>query len=70
MVVLGEYKNYILFADKVSHLPRIVNLSDIAFSQPKRGGDGPMQVNVACAATTFRFLEQTPPPVVEKGTKK
>src|SRR5512143_4157565 len=66
MAVVGEYKNYILFADKVSHLPRIVNLSDIAFAQPKRGGDGLMQVNVACAATTFRFLEQAAQPVVEK----
>jgi len=71
MTVAGEYKNYVLFADKVSHLPRIVNLSDIAFSQPKRGGDGLMRVNIACAATTFRFLEQAAQPVVEKkGTKK
>lgn len=71
MAVVGAYKSYILFADKVSHLPRIVNLSDIAFSQPKRRGDGLMQVNVTCAATTFRFLEQAAQPVVEKkGTKK
>lgn len=70
MAVVGEYKNYILFADKVSHLPRIVNLSDIAFSQPKRGGDGLMLVNVTCAATTFRFLEQAPQPAAEKGKGK
>lgn len=71
MAVVGGYKSYILFADKVSHLPRIVNLSDIGFSQPKRRGDGLMQVNVICAATTFRFLEQAAQPVVEKkGTKK
>lgn len=71
MSVVGEYKNYIVFADKVSHLPRIVNLSDIAFSLPKRGGEGPMRVTVACAATTFRFLEQAAQPVVaKKGTKK
>src|SRR5512145_124217 len=57
MAVLGNYKDYIVFADKVSHLPRIVNLSDIAFAGPKRGGDGVMQVNVAYVATTFRFLE-------------
>lgn len=69
MAVVGEYKNYIVFADKVSHLPRIVNLSDIAFSQPKRSGGGQTQVNVACAATTFRFLEQAAQPVVEKKGK-
>jgi len=71
MAVVGGYKNYIEFADKVSHLPRIVNLSDIAFAQPKRRGDGVMQINVTCAATTFRFLEQAAQPVVEtKGKKK
>ncbi len=71
IAVLGNYRSYLLFADKVSHLPRIVNLSDIAFTQPKRGGDGEMQVNVACIATTFRFLEQAPPqPAAKKGTGK
>jgi len=71
IAVFGNYRNYILFADKVSHLPRIVNLSDIVFSQPKRGADGQMQVNVTCAATTFRFLEQAPPPpAAGKGAGK
>jgi len=67
IAVFGNYRNFVLFADKTSHLPRIVNLSDIAFSQPKRGGDGQMQVNVTCAATTFRFLEQAPPPPPAAG---
>ncbi len=71
MAVVGNYRSYVLFADKVSHLPRIVNLSDIGFAQPKRGGDGQMNVNITCAATTFRFLEQAAQPVVEKkGNKK
>lgn len=68
--VLGNYRSYVLFADKVSHLPRIVNLSDIAFSQPKRAGDGRMLVQVTCAATTFRFLEQAPPPQPAAGKGK
>ncbi len=70
MVVLGNYRDFVLFADKVSHLPRIVNLSDIGIAQPKRAGDGRMQVNVACTATTYRFLEQAPPPAAGKGTGK
>jgi len=69
MAVAGNYRSYVLFADKVSHLPRIVNLSDIVFAQPKRGGDGQMNVNITCAATTFRFLEQAAQPVVEKKGK-
>ncbi len=56
--ITGGYHGFALFADKVSHLPRIVNLSDIVFSQPKPSGENQMQVNVSCTATTFRFLEQ------------
>lgn len=56
--VTGGYHGFALFADKVSHLPRIVNLSDIVFSQPRPSGDDQMEVNVSCTATTFRFLEQ------------
>ncbi len=72
IAVLGNYRSFIVFADKVSHLPRIVNLSDLSFTQPKRGADGQMQVNVACQATTFRFLEQAaaPPPAAKKGAGK
>jgi type IV pilus assembly protein PilO len=58
ITVNGEYHGFALFADKISHLPRIVNLSDIVFSQPKIMGDDRMEVNVSCTATTFRFLEQ------------
>ncbi|MGE5189121.1 MAG: type 4a pilus biogenesis protein PilO [Gemmatimonadota bacterium] len=76
LVVTGTYKDYIVFADKVSHLPRIVNLSDITVSKAvqgsaaKRSADGQTRVSVACAATTFRFLEQPAQPVVEKGKKR
>jgi len=58
ITVNGEYHGFALFADKVSHLPRIVNLSNIVFSGPKPVGDDRVQVNVSCTATTFRFLEQ------------
>lgn len=76
LVVAGGYKEYIVFADKVAQLPRIVNLSDITITKAahaaagKRGADGRTRVNVACAATTFRFLEQAPQPVVAKGKKR
>lgn len=65
--VTGGYHGFALFADKVSHLPRIVNLSDIVFSQPKLAGDGRMQVTVGCTATTFRFLEQKAPKKSAEG---
>lgn len=58
--VSGGYHSFVLFADKVSHLPRIVNLSNIAFAGPKAGDENRMLVNVTCTATTYRFLEQAP----------
>ena len=61
ITVSGDYHSFVLFADKVSHLPRIVNLSDIVFSGPKPGSDNRMLVNVSCSATTYRFLEQAKP---------
>jgi type IV pilus assembly protein PilO len=56
--VSGDYHSFVLFADKISHLPRIVNLSDITISNPKAGAEGNYLVNVGCTATTYRFLEQ------------
>ena len=56
--VTGDYHNFALFSDKVAHYPRIVNLSNIAFSAPKPSGDNLVLVTVNCTATTFRFLEQ------------
>lgn len=57
LILTGDYHAFALFADRVAHLPRIVNLMDISLSAPKRMGDDRMQVNVTCSATTFRFLE-------------
>jgi type IV pilus assembly protein PilO len=58
IAVNGNYHSFVLFADKVSHLPRIVNIFDIAFSNPKPDTEDRFSVNVTCTATTFRFLEQ------------
>lgn len=68
--VRGEYNTFALFADRVSHLPRIVNLSNIRFDQPKRDSDR-MMLTVNCTATTYRFLEQAKPaPAPTKGKPK
>jgi type IV pilus assembly protein PilO len=58
IAVAGRYLDFAVFADRVRHLPRIVNLSDIVFSQPRRARDGSMTTRVECIATTYRFLEQ------------
>ena len=72
IAVIGDFHSYLLFADKVSHLPRIVNLSDVVFSNPKPAGENQVLVNVAFTATTYRFLEQKPQetPGAGKGKSK
>src|SRR5512141_2025291 len=70
--VNGDYHSFALFSDKVAHYPRIVNLSNIAFSSPKPSGDNLVQVTVNCTATTYRFLEPqaaTAPGTGDQGKK-
>ena len=57
--VTGDYHSFTLFADKVRHYPRIVNLSNIAFTAPRAGGENRMVETINCTATTYRFLEQS-----------
>ncbi len=68
--VTGEYHGFALFADKISHLPRIVNLSDIVFSGPKNLEGDRVEVKVGATATTFRFLEQHGAGTSGKGSAK
>lgn len=56
--VTGDYHSFVLFADKVSHYPRIVNLSNITFASPKAAGENMVTETINCTATTYRFLEQ------------
>lgn len=72
IAVSGGYHNFVLFADRVGHLPRIVNISDIGFSSPTRVDDTRYTVNVSCTATTYRFLEQAAKAQAEgkKGASK
>ena len=60
--VTGDYHSFALFADKVSHYPRIVNLSNITFASPRTAGDNLVLETINCTATTYRFLEQAPAP--------
>ncbi|MFA6149543.1 MAG: type 4a pilus biogenesis protein PilO [bacterium] len=73
IAINGDYHSFALFSDKLAHYPRIVNLSNIAFSAPKPSGDNLVLVTVNCTATTYRFLDQQPaaaPKPADKGKKK
>ncbi|MEW6719086.1 MAG: type 4a pilus biogenesis protein PilO [Thermodesulfobacteriota bacterium] len=59
--VNGDYHSFAQFADKVAHYPRIVNLSNISFQNPKTAKtEGTVLSTVTCSATTYRFIEQAP----------
>jgi type IV pilus assembly protein PilO len=57
MAVRGEYHQIALFFDKVRHLDRIVNVSDLSLKNPQPV-DGQMYVEASFFATTYRFLSE------------
>lgn len=57
MAVRGGYHQVALFFENVSHLNRIVNISDISVKNPEMR-NGRLQVDAAFSATTYRFLTE------------
>ena len=57
MAVRGGYHQLALFFEKVRHLDRIVNISDISMKNPQML-DGQLQVEASFSATTYRFLTE------------
>ena len=57
MAVRGGYHQIALFFEKVRHLARIVNISDIGIKNPQMV-DGRLQVDASFFATTYRFLTE------------
>ncbi len=46
-----------MFFDKVGKLPRIVNITAVSMEGAKEAGDR-WEINTACTATTFKFIER------------
>ncbi len=59
IIVEGSYHNVAVFFDRVSKLPRIVNISNVSMTDPKKA-HGTMMVKTSCLATTYRFVEGEP----------
>ena len=57
IVVSGSYFSVANFFAAVANLPRIVNISNVAFSDI-RSVSNRMMTKVTCLATTFRFLDK------------
>jgi type IV pilus assembly protein PilO len=64
--VSGTYYGVANFFVSVAKLPRIVNITNVAFSDIKSSG-GRTAVKVNCLATTFRFLDKKEIPNEKKG---
>jgi type IV pilus assembly protein PilO len=58
ITVHGSYFSIANFFAAVANLPRIVNISNVAFSEI-RSVNNRMMTKVTCLATTFRFLDKT-----------
>jgi len=61
--VVGSFQNMLRFFFQVGALPRIVTIGDLSIQQPQKA-DSPTQLEAACKAVTYKFLEEserTPP---------
>lgn len=67
----GDYHDIARFFDKVSKLPRIVNVSELNMEIADQKSEG-TRLKVKGEATTFRFIEQpaTPPTAAPAGAQK
>ena len=54
IMVSGNYHNVATFFDKVSKLPRIVNIDNVNMIVRKKKGD---ELQTSCTAVTYRFVE-------------
>ena len=56
--VLGSYQNILYFFDKVSKLPRIVNVSDITIGDRKEIKDKGHLITGSCTIKTYMFIDK------------
>lgn len=70
MKVYGSYYDLANFFDRVSKLPRIVNIRDLNLAQEKKRSTGERIVlDATFTAVTFRLLPYIPPPRPQKGVQ-
>jgi len=66
MKVTGNYHAVALFFDKISKLPRIVNIKDIKMETARQGD----MLGTSCTAVTYKFIEPTLPEEKKPESKK
>jgi type IV pilus assembly protein PilO len=73
LVFLGDYHSTGIFFDKVSKLPRIINVVNFnmvrAKDQSKSKEEAEMLVKTSCLVNTYRFIEKSPEQTMSEGKK-
>lgn len=70
IVVRGTYHQVGVFFDKVGRMARIVNVSNVSIKGPQRYDGDRVLVDTACAAVTFRFLDDAERERIRKQREK
>ncbi|MBE9536942.1 MAG: type 4a pilus biogenesis protein PilO [Proteobacteria bacterium] len=55
--LMASFHEFAIFMDKLSKLPRIINISKIKLGSPKNKG-GKVVLSIECRATTYKFLNK------------
>ncbi|HVO28285.1 MAG TPA: type 4a pilus biogenesis protein PilO [Candidatus Margulisiibacteriota bacterium] len=70
ILVKGTYHQVAAFFDKVGHMARIVNVSNVTTKSPAKIEAEAIELDTACVATTFRFLDEAERERIAKQKEK
>ena len=57
--ISGTYQNTFDFFDKVSKLPRIINVEDLTLGERKESKSGEDEIITSCTIKTYMFIDKT-----------
>jgi type IV pilus assembly protein PilO len=70
ILVRGTYHQVAAFFDKVGHMARIVNVTNVNTKSPAKIEGEALELDTACVAVTFRFLDEAERERIAKQKEK
>jgi len=70
ILVRGTYHQVAAFFDKVGHMARIVNVGNVNTKSPAKIEGDALELDTACVAVTFRFLDEAERDRIAKQKEK
>ena len=70
ILVRGTYHQVAAFFDKVGHMARIVNVTNVNTKSPAKIEGEALDLDTACVAVTFRFLDEAERERIAKQKEK